>query len=144
MDKASVLIIDDEQTFAEPLADALEFEGYRVLKARTGEEAMKILGSEHIDLVTIDIMLDPGRALQNQTDSHNTGIFLCKEIKRKYPSISAFCISVISDRNIIGQMESYGVSFFGKGETPLRTIVNRIRQKLTGIAYSSESTPDIE
>lgn len=137
MAEKTILLIDDEQIFLEALADALHFEKYRVLKARSGEEGLKILAREHVDLVTIDIMLDPGESLKNNTDSHHTGIFLCKEIKNKYPDIHAFCISVISDMNTIKYIQSLGVHFIKKGETPLRKVVDLIRSKLSGIAYSS-------
>jgi len=134
----TVLLIDDEQSFIEPLADALEFEGYRVLKARTADEAFDFLDHEHIDLVTIDIMLDPGSAFVDDVDSHSTGLYLCEEIKREWPNIDAFCISVVSDMKIIGQVESLGIRFLRKGETPLRTVLDMLRSRLTGIAYSTE------
>lgn len=138
MAKKTVLLIDDEQSFLEPLADALEFEGYRVLKARTGAEALRILDGGNVDLVTIDIMLDPGDSLQDKVDSHNTGLFLCEEIKRKYPHLDAFCISVVSEMRTIKKIESLGIRFLRKGETPLRTVLNMLRSRLTGIAYSTE------
>ena len=138
MTNKTVLLIDDEQSFLEPLADALEYKNFRVLKARTGEEALQILDSEQVDLVTIDIMLDPGKALQNHVDSHKTGLFLCEEIKRKYPHIEAFCISVVSEMKTIRKIESLGIRFLRKGETPLRTVLNMLCSRLTGIAYSSK------
>jgi len=136
--KKTVLLIDDEQAFLEALADALEWEGYRVLKARTGQEALEILEREKVDLVTIDIMLDPGKDLEDKIDSHSTGLFLCEQITHKYPHIDAFCISVISEMKIIRQVESFGVCFLRKGETPLRTVLDMLRSRLTGVAYSSE------
>jgi len=136
--KKTVLLIDDEQSFLEPLSDALEFEGYRVLKARTAEEAFDFLEQEHIDLVTIDIMMDPGNAWEGDIDSHKTGLYLCEEIKETWPNIDAFCISVVSDMKIIKQIESLGIRFLRKGETPLRTVLNMLRSRLTGIAYSTE------
>ena len=134
----TALLIDDEQGFLEPLADALEFEGVRVLKARTAEQALQLLKQEHVDLVTIDIMLDPGQALGDHVDSHSTGLFLCHEIRKKYPQLDAFCISVVSDVGIIREIESLGIRFLRKGETPLRTVLNMLRSRLTGVAYSSE------
>jgi DNA-binding NarL/FixJ family response regulator len=134
----TALLIDDEQGFLEPLADALEFEGVRVLKARTAQDALELLAKEQVDLVTIDIMLDPGARLAAKVKSHSAGLFLCREIKRKYPFIAAFCISVISDIATIREIESLGVRFLRKGETPLRTVLNMLRSKLTGLAYSSE------
>jgi len=134
----TILLIDDDQAFLEPLADALEFEGHHILKARTADEALEILKQKQVDLVTIDIMLDPGDALKDEVDSHSTGIFLCEEITRKYPQIDAFCISVVSEMRIIRKIESLGIRFLRKGETPLRTVLNMLRSRLTGVAYSSE------
>jgi CheY-like chemotaxis protein len=117
----TILLIDDEQSFLEPLAEALEFEGYRVLKARSADEAFEFLNKEHIDLVTIDIMLDPGVECGDDTPSNRTGLYLCAEIKKYWPEIHAL-----------------GIRFLRKGETPLRTVLNMFRSRLTGIAYSSE------
>jgi CheY-like chemotaxis protein len=138
VNRKTILLIDDEQSFLEPLADALQFEGHRILKARTGHEALEILKQERVDLVTIDIMLDPGEDLQDEVDSHSTGLFLCEEITHKYPKIDAFCISVVSEMRIIRKIESLGIRFLRKGETPLRTVLDMIRSRLTGIAYSTE------
>ena len=135
--KKTALLIDDEQGFLEPLADALEFEGFRVLKARTAEEGLAFLEKEKVDLVTIDIMLDPGHKLGSQVDSHSTGLFLCHEIRKRYPDIDAFCISVVSDVGVIREIESLGIRFLRKGETPLRTVLNMLRSRLTGISYST-------
>lgn len=134
----TALLIDDEQGYLEPLADALESEGVRVLKARTAEEALQLLRREHVDLVTIDIQLEPGPSLEDRVDSHSTGLFLCHEIRKKYPQLDAFCISVVTDIGTIREIESLGIRFLRKGETPLRTVLNMLRSRLTGIAYSSE------
>jgi DNA-binding NarL/FixJ family response regulator len=135
--KKTVLLIDDEQNFLEPLADALEAEGFEVLKARNAEQGLLLLKERHVDLVTIDIMLDPGKQLKDQVDSHSTGLFLCREISKKYPQLDAFCISVISDIGTIREIESLGIRFLRKGETPLRTVLNMLRSRLTGLAYST-------
>jgi len=134
----TVLLIDDEQGFLEPLADALEYEGHRVLKARSASEGLALLKAERIDLVTIDIMLDPGPELAGSVDEHNAGLFLCRYVQKNYPKMDAFCISVVTDVGLIRQIEACGVRFLRKGETPLRTVLNMLRSRLTGLAYSSE------
>ncbi len=138
MGQKTVLLIDDEQGFLEPLADALAFEGHRVLTASTAEDALAILSKERIDLATVDIMMPPGASLEDQTSSHQTGLLLCEKISHDYPQIHLFCLSVVSDRNIIRRIESFGVRFLRKGETPLQTVLNMIRSRLTGVAYSTE------
>src|SRR5262249_18437803 len=89
-------------------------------------------------LVTIDIMLDPGKDLEDTVDSRTAGLYLCKVIRTKYPWIDAFALSVVSDKSIIKQIEAYGVRFLRKGETPLRTVLDMLRSRLTGLAYSSD------
>jgi hypothetical protein len=76
--------------------------------------------------------------LGDRVDSHATGLFLCHEIRKEYPQIHAFCISVVSDTAVIREIESLGIRFLRKGETPLRTVLNMLRSRLTGIAYSTD------
>jgi DNA-binding NarL/FixJ family response regulator len=133
---STILLIDDEQVFLEALADALESQGHRVVKARDAETALNLLAKYHFDLVTIDIMLDPGPS--NKVESTETGLFLCREIRRLYPRLDAFCISVFSDRDIIRQVQSLRIRFLSKGDTPLRTVLSMLNSRLTGIAYSTE------
>jgi DNA-binding response OmpR family regulator len=56
-DSSTILLVDDEDSIQKLLAYPLEREGYRVLQARDGEEAMIRFASERIDLVVLDIML---------------------------------------------------------------------------------------
>jgi CheY-like chemotaxis protein len=134
----TILLVDDEQGFLEALADALRYEGHRVLTATTGEDALSIFQSEKIDLATIDIMMPPGESLENEVSSHETGIMLCREIKANFPDVQLFCLSVVSDRETVRKIQSYGVRFLHKGETPLDTVLKLIRSRLTGTAYSTD------
>jgi DNA-binding response OmpR family regulator len=56
-DSSTILLVDDEDSIQKLLAYPLEREGYRVLQARDGEEALECFASEHVDLVVLDIML---------------------------------------------------------------------------------------
>jgi DNA-binding response OmpR family regulator len=56
-DSSTILLVDDEESVQKLLAYPLEREGYRVLQARDGEEALKRFASERVDLVVLDIML---------------------------------------------------------------------------------------
>lgn len=134
----TVLLVDDEQQYLEPLEDALIYEGFHVLKARDASSALDLLAQGGIDLVTIDIMLSPGPKLEGKVDSQRAGIFLCQEISKRYPNLDAFCLSVVSDEATIRQIQSFGIKFLRKGETPLRTVLNMLRSRLTGLAYSTE------
>ena len=53
----TILLVDDEDSIQKLLTYPLERDGYRVVQARDGEEALKRFSEEDIDLVVLDIML---------------------------------------------------------------------------------------
>lgn len=70
IDRLSILLVDDEPDVLEFLSYNLAKEGYRVLKAQNGIEAMKVLQKEHPQLIILDVMM-PGL----------DGIEVCKQIR---------------------------------------------------------------
>jgi DNA-binding response OmpR family regulator len=56
-DAATILLVDDEDAVQKLLTYPLEHEGFRVVQARDGEEALRRFESEHVDLVVLDLML---------------------------------------------------------------------------------------
>jgi DNA-binding response OmpR family regulator len=53
----TILLVDDEDSIQKLLTYPLERDGYRVVQARDGEEALRRFGDEDVDLVILDIML---------------------------------------------------------------------------------------
>jgi DNA-binding response OmpR family regulator len=53
----SILIADDEEEIANLIAIHLEKEGYHVLKASDGQEAIRVVETRSIDLLILDIMM---------------------------------------------------------------------------------------
>ena len=53
----SILLVDDEEAIQKNLSFALERDGYRVVQAGDGEEALVLFAREHPDLVVLDLML---------------------------------------------------------------------------------------
>ena len=53
----TVLVVDDEKGIRESLGDILEDEGYEVITAESGHEALKLVKVESPDLVFLDIWL---------------------------------------------------------------------------------------
>jgi DNA-binding response OmpR family regulator len=56
-DSSTILLVDDEDSVQKLLTYPLEREGFRVLQARDGEEALERFAAEHVDLVVLDLML---------------------------------------------------------------------------------------
>jgi DNA-binding response OmpR family regulator len=53
----TILVVDDEPTVRETLAENLQREGYRVVTASDGREALARFRAERPDLVVLDVML---------------------------------------------------------------------------------------
>lgn len=53
----SILIVEDEPSLIFTLEDTLENEGYETFIAEEGQEALKIVKNEEIDLLILDLML---------------------------------------------------------------------------------------
>jgi DNA-binding NtrC family response regulator len=54
-----ILIVDDEEVLRDVLDAVLRREGFDIIAAASGEEALNVLDSEEVDLVILDVML-PG------------------------------------------------------------------------------------
>jgi two-component system response regulator RegX3 len=55
-----ILIVEDEESISEPLAAALEREGYATAIAHTAETALEAVRTSEPDLVLLDVMLPDG------------------------------------------------------------------------------------
>ena len=53
----NVLVCDDDREIVEAIEIYMSQEGYKVLKAYDGEEALKVLDREKVDLLIIDVMM---------------------------------------------------------------------------------------
>jgi CheY-like chemotaxis protein len=54
-----ILVVDDDPVIRDMMADILDFEGYSIVVARNGNEALQMLRSDQNFLVFLDIMM-PG------------------------------------------------------------------------------------
>ena len=59
MNKAVILIVEDDPEIQELLSLSLSKEGWKLIQVKTGEEGLKILKSKKVNCVLLDIML-PG------------------------------------------------------------------------------------
>jgi two-component system KDP operon response regulator KdpE len=68
---ASILVVDDEPQIRRVLRSTLSTQGYEIVEAKTGEEALEWMRSEAPDLVLLDMNM-PGMG----------GVAACREIRR--------------------------------------------------------------
>jgi two-component system, OmpR family, KDP operon response regulator KdpE len=84
MNPSTILIVDDEPQIRRVMRTTLSSQGYSVIEARSGEEALEILRKEHPDLVLLDVNM-PGMG----------GLEVCREIRDQ----SDVAIIVLTVRN---------------------------------------------
>ena len=54
---STILVCDDDKDIVDAIDIYLTQEGYQVLKAYNGEEAIKVLKEKEVDLLIIDVMM---------------------------------------------------------------------------------------
>jgi DNA-binding response OmpR family regulator len=59
MNQQTIFIVEDEAAIREVVRKYLELDGFRVLEAETGTQALETLREQNVDLILLDIML-PG------------------------------------------------------------------------------------
>ncbi len=57
MEKARILVVDDDVEIARAIEKLLTLEGYEVIKAYNGYEALDILTNEQVHLILLDVMM---------------------------------------------------------------------------------------
>ena len=75
----NILVVDDEPDILRLYSSELEDEGYRVRVASDGEEAERIVNSESVDLVILDIKMQKKDGLATLTQ--------LKKIKKDLPIV---------------------------------------------------------
>ena len=76
---AKILVCDDDKEIVEAIDIYLTQEGYEVLKAYDGQEALKVLNANDVDLLVIDVMmprLDGIRATLKIREENNIPIII--------------------------------------------------------------------
>src|SRR6516225_3791471 len=102
--RGSVLIIDDEVAIREPLETLLEFEGYAVESAETGEDGLARLGERPFDLVLLDFAL-PDR----------NGLDVLADIRSRDPRLAVIMITAYGTvDNAVRAMQNGATNFIQK------------------------------
>ncbi len=94
--KQIILIVDDEKDILDLLEYNLLKEGYQVLKASDGEEALNIVRNNSVDLVLLDIMMpkldgiETCRRLREMPEGKKTYIVFLTAREEEYSEVAGF------------------------------------------------------
>ena len=117
--KKSILVIDDEPKIRDILKDILEHEAYEVITAKEGEEGLRILGTKHIDLVLLDLVM-PGV----------DGMDVLKQIVRRDPYLPVIIISAHGNIPIAMEAAQLGAVDFIEKPLEMKDLLSRVKDKL--------------
>lgn len=101
MDNKKILLVDDEPNFVELIKHRLQVNGYEVIAAADGKEALDILKKEKFDAVLLDIMMP-------QMD----GLTALKMLRKQDKDLPVFMLTAHSDREQFKQANHLGASGF--------------------------------
>lgn len=96
-----ILVVDDEENIRLLLKEELEDEGYEVLTAKSGEEALDLVQAERPDLVTLDIKMPGESGLMTlrkiREINYDLPVILCTA----YTSYKTYFSAVAADHYVI-------------------------------------------
>lgn len=83
-----ILVVDDEKNILKLYQAELEDEGYEVVTANSGKEALEVFDRENPDLVTLDILMPD-----------MDGIQVLRYLKEKKPSVPVIMLTAYDYRD---------------------------------------------
>jgi DNA-binding response OmpR family regulator len=119
--KPRVLIVDDEPDLLSVLHFGLEVEGFDVLEATDGEQALEMARSHQPDMIVLDLMLP-----------RMDGYKVCRALKfdERYKRIPIFILSARSGETDRRLALDLGADDYVTKPYDMRDLVMKIRQRL--------------
>jgi DNA-binding response OmpR family regulator len=128
--KKTILVVDDEPHIVMGLRDALEFEGFRVIAASKGREAIALARSEAPDAIVLDLMLPDVN-----------GYAVCEELRRINAIVPIVMLTARSQepdkiRGLDAGADDYVTKPFGVNEliARMRAIFRRAARGVASVA----------
>jgi len=113
-----VLVVDDDLNIQRLYKEELEEEGYEVVIASTGKEALEIFGKDKFDIVTLDILMPD-----------IDGISLLRKMKEQRPDIPIIMSTAYDYRDdfAVWASEAYIVksSDLGELKSTIKKLINQ-------------------
>ena len=128
--QATVLVVEDEESFVEALTVGLKREGFLVKVAKDGIEALTLFDSVRPDLVLLDVMLP-----------NLSGVDVCREIRSRSKTPIIMVTAKGGEIDTVVGLEVGADDYITKPYR-LRELVARMRAVLRRAPRPDESQPD--
>ena len=119
-----ILLVDDEPDILEIVGYNLSSEGYQVITAENGMEAIEQAKKHKPHLIILDVMMPK-----------MDGITVTKKIKKEHPDIKVLAFTMFDQAEAISQMLSAGASGYILKNSPLNEVLNALRSVYKGENY---------
>ena len=118
----SILIVDDSKSILNLVSNNLQSSGFNTLIAENGEEALKLLSTNDVEIILSDIMMPI-----------LDGFALCTKVKqsKKWASIPFIMMSSHSEKGFIRQSIQFGADSFIVKPFNIYEVVERIERLLS-------------
>src|SRR5262245_32676143 len=114
-----IILIDDDRTWAESLADYLRAKGFAVQTAHEGAKGLELLETQPVSLVLIDYHMPDMNGLE-----------WVRRVRRAHVSVSILMVSSADDPGLPERVVASGAEAFLPKTTPPDTLVDSVRQAL--------------
>ncbi|MDD5173598.1 MAG: response regulator [Candidatus Omnitrophica bacterium] len=115
--KASILVVDDEKSFWEVVAEGFELRGYRVVAAMSGEECIEKIKTDTFHIILLDLQM-PGMG----------GIRTLEEIRKMNPEIEVIMVTGHGDIALATESLKKGASDFVEKPISIERLVNTVEK----------------
>ena len=120
---ANLLIVDDEQEIREMLARHFAFEGYNILQAEDGLEALEVLNNQKVDLVISDIVMP-----------RMSGVELLEVIHKEFPMIRVNMITgYVTQSHLLQCMQNHADNVVYKPLEDLQELEDSVKRSFETI-----------
>lgn len=93
----TILVVDDEILIRKVIREYLESENYKVLEAENGLDALRVLTSNKVDLIILDIMMpkmDGFTCLEEIRKTKDTPVIMLSAMKEETDKLNSFNLGV--------------------------------------------------
>ncbi len=158
MEKLQILIVEDDQDFAESMTDILESQGHEVQLAVSGEEAISIFQKQNFDVAFMDVKLPGMNGVESFLEIHKA------KPKAKVVMMTAYSVKQLLDEavekgawgvlhkpfdtehllEILGTIKSHGILIADDDPDFVRTIIDMLETNGHTVYVASDGKEALE
>ncbi|MGH7494111.1 MAG: response regulator [bacterium] len=145
----TILFVEDEQRGVNSYFRHLEKHGFRCVLAQNGDQAIRKLRTQKFDLLSLDVMFDPGKTILRDSDPRRAGLLLLEHIRQNKiphcdPHLKVIVLTAVANPQIEEKIKNLGVTEYLKKPIAFEKVIAAIQKAKGSVPMSSESHPQTD